>query len=303
MLLFQQPASHPSTQQQCRIQSTKQAMANYAQTLDCGWSSTITKCTLMFSIPQAIWRDPFPFPAAVSKQASKLESGAGLGERLVTVSRDLPEAPLVPALRGGVRVERHGAEIAAASFRRRPSARGPARPPGRLLVSWSRRGGDRYTTATTRKRWLEAKQEREIAASEFGRRGAMGRASLHSRKRSSSATGQWNYQAAPLERWTGTRDSVAVCFCSRFRQWHVGYRVLQRGCQIRWHAAVWSVLPGFSVEPANFTFRIRTSLDGLQIRMTLCIATSLDFSIEILNPTPFFSTAEATIIQNNNSDI
>jgi hypothetical protein len=135
MLLFQQPASHPSTQQQCRIQSTKQAMAKYAHTLDCGWSSTITKCTLMFSIPQAIWRDPFPFPAAVSKQASKLESGAGLGERLVTVSRDLPEAPLVPALRGGVRVERHGAEIAAASFRRRPSARGPARPPGRLLVS------------------------------------------------------------------------------------------------------------------------------------------------------------------------
>jgi hypothetical protein len=70
-----------------------------------------------------------------SKQASKLESGAGLGDRLVTVSRDLPEAPLVPALRGGVRVERHGAEIAAASFRRRPSARGLARPPGRFLGS------------------------------------------------------------------------------------------------------------------------------------------------------------------------
>ena len=52
--------------------------------------------------------DPFqpPLPAAA---VAREQIQSGTGRRIITISRDLAETPVVPALRGGVRIERHGA--------------------------------------------------------------------------------------------------------------------------------------------------------------------------------------------------
>lgn len=68
--------------------------------------------------PQAILPDPSPTTtAAPSKQ---IRNGGGERKQggMVTVSRDLAEAPMVTALRGGVRVHRHVAGRSPASFQR-----------------------------------------------------------------------------------------------------------------------------------------------------------------------------------------
>ena len=103
---------------------------------------------------------------------------SGRGRRIITISRDLAETPVVPALRGGVRIERHGAGDL-------PRLLLPAMAPRPGLVgrrdhsapTWSS-GWGIGERRRRRGSGAEAGPGREIAASECGKGEATRRKSL-----------------------------------------------------------------------------------------------------------------------------
>jgi hypothetical protein len=150
--------------------------------------------------------DPFqpPLPAAA---VAREQIQSGTGRRIITISRDLEETPVVPALRGGVRIERHGAGDL-------PRLLVPAMAPWPGLVG--RRDHSAPTWSSGRGSEHDGDDEEEERKRETGRGARDCRVRVRERpegeatrrkslsgfsKRSSAATGLRNYRTTPLLLW------------------------------------------------------------------------------------------------------